>query len=262
MRIRCGIAYILAFALCLGLAACAPVSTDDAPTTTTTTTTTITTTTTTTTKATTTTTKQVASSTTQAVVLDPAYSRLLLVNADNPIPSDYGKGNLVSIDKKYINGSLNQVDKGIHPYLMAMLKAAWADGVRLYVRSPYRSYNTQKYLFNNKVQRVIKAGTPADQAEAVAARAVARPGTSEHQTGLAIDFNIADSEFEQMPAYGWMKEHAEEYGFIMRYPKDKTDITGVMYESWHWRFVGINVAKEINDLGVTLEEYLDIKKAG
>ncbi len=141
------------------------------------------------------------------------------------------------------------------------MKAAWADGVQLYVRSPYRSYNTQKYLFNKKVQRVINAGTPADQAEAVAAQAVARPGTSEHQTGLAIDFNIADSEFEQMPAYGWMKEHAADYGFIMRYPKDKIDITGVMYESWHWRFVGINVAKEINTLGVTLEEYLALKNA-
>lgn len=263
MRIRYGIAYILTFTLCLGLVSCAPVSTDDMPTTTTITTTTPTIATTTTTITTTTTTKQVASSATQAsVALDPNFSQLLLVNADNPIPSDYGKANLVSVDKKYINGSLNQVDKAIYPYLMAMLKAAWADGVKLYVRSPYRSYSTQKYLFNNKVQRVIKSGTPAAEAEAVAARAVARPGTSEHQTGLAVDFNIADSEFEQLPAYGWMKEHAEDYGFIMRYPKDKIDITGVMYESWHWRFVGINVAKEINDLGVTLEEYLDIKKAG
>lgn len=218
---------------------------------------TTTTTTTTTTVATTTTTKKPTTTTAQPMVLDPNYSRLLLVNEANPISADFNKsGDLVSVDKQYINGSLNQVDKGMYPYLMALLQAAKADGVALYVRSPYRSYSTQKMLFQNKVNRVINGGTPAEEAEAVAARAVARPGTSEHQTGLAVDFNIADSQFESMPAFGWMKEHAEDYGFILRYPKDKTEVTGIMYESWHWRFVGINTAKEMNRLGLTLEEYV------
>lgn len=251
-------------AVCVTASACAKVPTviPVATTTTAALTTTTTTATTTTTTTTTTTKKATTTALPQPVVLDPAYSRLLLVNAEHPISADFNKkGDLVSLDKKYINGSLNQVDKGIYPYLIAMLDAARADGVKLYVRSPYRSYNTQKMLFTNKVNRVIKGGTPADQAEAVAARAVARPGTSEHQTGLAIDFNIADSEFEQMPAFGWMKEHAADYGFILRYPKDKTEVTGIMYESWHWRFVGINVAKEMNGLGVTLEEYLEQKQA-
>ena len=106
--------------------------------------------------------------------LDPTYQRLLLVNAKHPLPEDYDyEGNLTEVPKKYINGSLNEVDKDIYPYLKAMLDAAWADKVKLYVRSPYRSYSTQRYLFNRKVEKVINAGTPKDQAEAVAATAVA-----------------------------------------------------------------------------------------
>ncbi len=223
----------------------------------TTTTTVITTTTTMTVKSTISSKMPTTTALPQPIVLDPTYSRLLLVNAQNPIPADFNKdGDFATLDKKYINGSLNQVDKGIYPYVISLIEAARADGVTLYVRSPYRSYNTQSMLFKNKVNAVIEAGTPADQAEAVAARAVARPGTSEHQTGLAIDFNVASSTFENSPGFKWMKEHAEDYGFILRYPKDKTAITGIMYEAWHWRFVGINVAKEMNSLGLTLEEYL------
>ncbi len=203
-----------------------------------------------------------ASATTKALAetLDPTYERLLLVNADHPLPSDFDNtAELVTIEKQYLNGSLDKIDQGIYPYLMALLQDARAQGVSLYVRSPYRSYATQKTLFNNKVQRVIKAGTPADQAEAKAAQAVARPGTSEHQTGLAIDFNVASSTFEKSDAFQWMLKNAENYGFILRYPKNKTNVTGIMYESWHWRFVGINVAKEMNAMGVVLEEYLLLK---
>lgn len=238
-----------------------------APTTTTTlatTTTTVTTTITTAAPRTTTvaTTKKPAASPTKAPVykqedLDPEYSRLLLVNAENPLPADFDNTlDLKAIEKKYLNGSLNQIDKGVYPYVIAMVEAARADGVTLYVRSPYRSYNTQKYLFNNKVQKVIAAGTPKDQAESKAAQSVARPGTSEHQTGLAIDFNAASSSFATTPAFRWMKEHAADYGFILRYPSGKTEITGIVYEAWHWRFVGIRVAREIMQEGITLEEYL------
>ena len=104
-------------------------------------------------------------------------------------------------------------------------------------------------------------GLAKDKAEEEAAKTVARPGTSEHQTGLAIDFNVSSSEFDNSPAFKWMVKNAENYGFILRYPEDKTDITGIMYESWHWRFVGINTAKEINSLGLTLEEYLEEKSS-
>ena len=195
-----------------------------------------------------------------AYTLDASYSNLLLVNGDNPLPEDYDyTGNLTEIDQKYINGSLRQIDKNVYPYMQAMIEAAWADGVKLYVWSPYRSYDTQNMLFQKQVQRYINNGTPQSEAEAEAATVVARPGTSEHHTGLAADFNMASDDFENTAMYEWMQQHAAEYGFIMRYPADKTDITGVIYESWHYRFVGINSAQEINRLGMCLEEYVEFK---
>ena len=185
--------------------------------------------------------------------LDANYSRLLLVNAEYPLPDDYNYGwNLTKIEDKYHNGELNQIDAGIWPYMKAMIEAAWSDGVKLYVWSPYRSYNTQKMLFENRVKK--EGGD-----EAKAAQSVARPGTSEHNTGLCADFNMASSKFESTEMFTWMCGHAEDYGFILRYPQDRIDITGVKYESWHWRFVGINRAKEINNLNVTLEEYIELK---
>ncbi len=268
-RIAC---LLLSLLLFFSTAACtnntSPTTATEATTTVTTTVpttilTTVTTTTTTTVTTITTTTaatkvNAAPSPTKPAAVLDPAYERLLLVNATHTLTKDYdSQVELVEIPKKYINGSLRQIDKHIYPYVEAMIEAAKRDGVTLYVRSPFRSYNTQTTLFNNKVNNVIKAGTPKENAEAVAARSVARPGTSEHQTGLAIDFNTASSKFENTPAHKWMVKNAENYGFILRYPKDKTDITGIIYEPWHWRFVGINTAKEINRLGLTLEEYVD-----
>lgn len=186
--------------------------------------------------------------------LNADYSRLLLVNAENPLPDDYNYGyNLTQIEEKYHNGQLDRIDAGVWPYMKAMVEAAWKDNVDLKVWSPYRSYETQKMLFENRVKK--EGGD-----EAKAATAVARPGTSEHNTGLCADFNMASSRFENTEMFKWMCENAADYGFILRYPKDKIDITGVMYESWHWRFVGINRAKEINNLGVTLEEYIDLKK--
>ena len=186
--------------------------------------------------------------------LDANYSRLLLVNAEYPLPEDYNYGwNLTDIEEKYHNGQLDKIDAGVWPYMKAMVEAAWKDNVKLYVWSPYRSYDIQKMLFDNRVKK--EGGD-----EAKAALAVARPGTSEHNTGLCADFNMASSQFESTEMFTWMCENAEDYGFILRYPNDKTDITGVMYESWHWRFVGINRAKEINKLGLTLEEYIELKK--
>lgn len=185
--------------------------------------------------------------------LDANYSRLLLVNAEVPLPDDYKYGwNLTKIDAKYHNGGLDEIDAGVWPYMKAMIEAAWKDGVKLYVWSPYRSYATQKMLFDNRVKK--EGGD-----EAKAATAVARPGTSEHNTGLCADFNMASSKFESTEMFTWMCENAEDYGFILRYPENSIDITGVMYESWHWRFVGINRAKEINNLNVTLEEYIETK---
>lgn len=190
--------------------------------------------------------------------LDANYSELLLVNNSNPLPEDYDyEGKLTTIPDKYINGSLKQINKNVWPYMQAMIDAAREDGVMLYVWSPYRSYDIQNMLFKKQVDRCIAAGTPEDKAEAEAATVVARPGTSEHHTGLAADFNMADDKFETTEMYKWMQEHAADYGFIMRYSGEKQSITGVIHESWHYRFVGINTAKEINRLGMCLEEYVE-----
>lgn len=190
--------------------------------------------------------------------LDATYSNLLLVNGENPLPEDYDyEGNLTTIPDEYINGSLKQIDKNVWPYMKAMIDAARAEGVKLYVWSPYRSYSTQNMLFQNQVNRCIQNGTPADRAEAEAATVVARPGTSEHHTGLAADFNMASDKFETTEMFKWMQENAEDYGFIMRYSGEKQEITGVIHESWHYRFVGINTAKEMNRLDMCLEEYAE-----
>ena len=188
--------------------------------------------------------------------LDANYTKL--VNGEDPLPEDYDyEGNLTTIPDKYINGSLKQIDKDVWPYMQAMIEAAWADGVKLYVWSPYRSYSTQNMLFKKQVDRQIAKGVPADKAEDEAATVVARPGTSEHHTGLAADFNMADDKFETTEMYTWMQQHAADYGFIMRYSGEKQEITGVIHESWHYRFVGINAAKEMNRLNMCLEEYVE-----
>lgn len=190
--------------------------------------------------------------------LNAEFSNLLLVNGENPLPDDYDyEGNLIEIDSKYIGGSLTQFDKDVYPYLVAMIENAKKDGVSLRVWSPYRSYAIQKMLFDKQVNREIAKGTPAGKpAEDAAATVVARPGTSEHHTGLALDINMADDAFENTKEFNWLSEHAAEYGFILRYPKSKQDKTGVIYESWHYRFVGINEAKKIKASGLCLEEYL------
>lgn len=191
------------------------------------------------------------------VELDANFGRLLLINGEHALPDDYDtkvREYLVEIDPQYRNNNyVTQIHKDVYPYITAMVAAAQADGVDLRVWSPFRSYAIQNDLFQKQVNRV---GGDEEKAATV----VARPGTSEHNTGLCADFNMASDTFESTPMYTWMCENAEDYGFILRYPKDKQHITGVIYESWHWRFVGINNAKQINELGVTLEEFIEMKK--
>lgn len=194
--------------------------------------------------------------------LDANFSILLLVNDKNPLPEDYDyEGNLTTIPTNYINGMLNQIDKDVWNYMKAMIDAqreTQTDSKNwLYVRSPYRSYETQKMLFTNQINRNLNAGFSSEEAETKAATVVTRPGRSEHNTGFSADFNIAEDSFESTPMFTWMQEHAEEYGFVLRFPKDKQDKTGIVYESWHYRFVGINTAKEMNRLNMCLEEYVE-----
>ena len=190
------------------------------------------------------------------IELDANFGRLLLINGEHALPDDYDtkvREYLVEIDDEYRNNDyVTQIHKDVYPYITAMVAAAQKDGVNLQVWSPFRSYAIQNDLFQKQVNRV--GGD-----EVKAATVVARPGTSEHNTGLCADFNMASDAFESTEMYDWMCQNAQDYGFILRYPKSKQNVTGVIYESWHWRFVGINYAKEIKELGITLEEYVELK---
>ena len=130
-----------------------------------------------------------------------------------------------------------------------MQAAALKDGLRLDICSGFRSYSYQSTLYNNYVARDGKAAADTYSA---------RPGHSEHQTGLAMDINMASSAFDNTPAAKWLAAHCAEYGFIIRYPQGKQDITGYKYESWHVRYLGKQLAKEVTDSGLTLEEFLCI----
>ena len=147
--------------------------------------------------------------------------------------------------------------------LIQMVADCAAAGNDPFICSSYRTMEKQQYLYNNKIYRLIyEEGVDEESAPAIAARSVAVPGTSEHQLGLAadiIDYNFPylTSEQEEMPTQKWLMEHCWDYGFILRYPNDKSDITGIIYEPWHYRYVGVKAAQEIHELGLTLEEYLD-----
>lgn len=131
-----------------------------------------------------------------------------------------------------------------------------SSGYGLSVMSAYRSYSYQQTLFNNQVAKYASYGADAEK---MAAREVQYPGASEHQTGLCCDMhNIpsADTAFASQQAADWLKENSYKFGFILRYPEDKTDITGISFEPWHFRFVGRFHATRIHELGMCLEEYM------
>ncbi len=169
---------------------------------------------------------------------------LLLCNKYHLLKSNYVP-DLVNLGSKYGGG---QLQREAADYFVKMVDAAKKDGISLWNVSGYRSYYTQKSLYNNYVNRdgVAKADTYS-----------ARAGSSEHQTGLATDINTASSaaHFENTKEYEWLINNSYKYGFILRYLKDKTFITGYKYEPWHYRYVGEKVAKEINELNITYEEY-------
>ncbi len=194
------------------------------------------------------------------------YNRTVLVNYKNSLPQSEidNNPNLIVFPLSYKKGSEGEIyrklDKDMWPYLKAMMDAARADGIDIGVISAWRSYSTQRILFDDKVSRLKSQGYSQEAAEKEAATCIALPGTSEHHTGLAVDFNSTSQSFENTKTFAWLKKNAENYGFIMRYPSDKMDITGgIIYEPWHWRYVGINIAKEMNSLGMCYEEYCEYK---
>ena len=177
----------------------------------------------------------------QTLPSEPTYiNGILLANKRYPLPSTFAPG----------------VNEEAQNALNTMLAAAKKQGFDLVAFSGYRSFEYQTTLYNNYVNR--------DGVDA-ADRYSARPGYSEHQTGLAFDIGEKGKEdlwltdeFGETPAGQWLVAHASEYGFILRYPQNKEHITGYMYESWHFRYVGIEIAKEIKQREITLEEYLGV----
>jgi len=180
--------------------------------------------------------------------VDEPASLTALVNKYHPLPADYVP-ELELLPPGYTASQGARLRPEACAAFLRMADAAAEEGLRLYSASPYRSYAAQERVY----QRYA-----AQQGAEAADTYSARPGYSEHQTALALDINTASlsAHFENTPAYAWLVEHCAEYGFILRYPKDKGDITGIIYEPWHYRYVGHTAAKEIMEKGLCLEEYL------
>lgn len=157
------------------------------------------------------------------------------------------------------------VDERCYPELQEMLDDCRAEGLSPVICSAYRSRERQQDLFQQKVTDYLNIGYSDFQAEFEAAQVVARPGYSEHQLGLAMDIvdlnnQILDESQEQTAVQQWLMEHSWEYGFIMRYPPDKSEFTGIIYEPWHYRYVGREAAQIIYEQNFCLEEFITLLK--
>ncbi len=181
--------------------------------------------------------------------------QLILANPWNTLPENF------SVEtKSFHNG--HSVDRRIFDDLEMMLEAAKREGLSPIICSSYRTLEKQKSLFENKIGKYLSNGLTDQEAAVEAAKWVAVPGTSEHQTGLAVDivaksYQILDKEQENTLEQKWLMENSYKYGFILRYPENKSDLTGINYEPWHYRYVGKEAAKEIYENGICLEEYLN-----
>ncbi|MHC1723873.1 MAG: M15 family metallopeptidase [Aminipila sp.] len=175
---------------------------------------------------------------------------LILVNQKNYIPDKY-EMDLTELS----NGE--KVDSRIYPALQAMFDAARADGVYPYVADGYRTEEKQQQLLDDKIEAYQNEGHSKSEATKLAEQWVAIPGTSEHQLGIAVDINADTTRSSRDNVYEWLAENGYKYGFIKRYPTDKTEITGVINEPWHYRYVGKQAAHKIYSQGICLEEYID-----
>lgn len=201
-----------------------------------------------------------ASSEPQPQKIDPNDDwRLMLVNADHLLPEDYTFEKVVIEDNFTFDARAAQA-------LTEMLEAGRAAGYSLRIVSTYRTVERSDYLYTSKVSEYQALGYSEEDAAVEAARWVAPPRQSEHNAGLAIDVVSRDydqvygdlmHEFEDFPAFTWLSEHCAEFGFILRYPEDKQEITGITYEPWHYRYVGVEHAQKMQELDLCLEEYWD-----
>ncbi len=202
---------------------------------------------------------------------------LKLVNKENPVDALFVPSELVSVDSAYTTGGKSvMLEKKTAEAAIKMLDDMKAAGIsNVSITSGYRTYDYQQSLFNRYCTQEAMAHPDwsEEQVKAQVLTYSAAPGTSEHQTGLCMDLfttemeglwnygsetpsNPYDKGFAETEAYEWLCENAYKYGFILRFPKDKTSVTGYAYESWHYRYVGEGAAKKIYESGETLEEYL------
>lgn len=179
---------------------------------------------------------------------------LILTNAEYPVPEDY------EVELEAIPGTEQSVDKRIYEPLMAMIGDMKAQGLSPIVCSGYRTLDKQEKLFNRKVLSYVKAGHTKEESYNLARQTISIPGSGEHCLGLAVDFytrryHKLERAFEDTPESKWLVEHAQDYGFVMRYGENKTHITGIQYEPWHYRYVGVEAAKYMKDNELSLEEF-------
>ena len=188
------------------------------------------------------------------IKIDKNNWNLTVVNSGYRIPSDY-KPDLV-----YVCGSGERLDRKVAVQYEKMYKAAAKEGVYLTPCSGYRSYDLQERNYNRKVDYYKSQGYSTAQAKIKAATIIMPPGSSEHNLGYAMDILCVEEYFENSKQFKWLQKNAADYGFILRYPKDKQNITKVTYEPWHWRYVGVDAAKAMKSSGLTLEEYMGVNK--
>lgn len=176
--------------------------------------------------------------------------KLILVNSNNPIPSDY------EFDLLQLSNGI-YVDSRIYPDLQQMFDDARNDGIYPTVSEGYRTHEEQQRMMDDKINSFVAQGYSKREAKKLAKEWVAEPGKSEHELGLALDINADEKGFSSdWDVYDWLAENAYKYGFILRYPQDKEYITGIDHEPWHYRYVGKQAALEIYTQQITLEEYL------
>ncbi len=173
---------------------------------------------------------------------------LIVVNRWNEIPENYSV-TLIELD----NGQ--KVDSRIYPDLQEMFDAMRAEGIYPTVREGYRTAEEQQEVLEERIQRYMNEGYSRSRAERTAKKWVAVPGTSEHQLGIAVDINADKTRSTNDEVYTWLAKNAHNYGFILRYPLGKGDITGAEYEPWHYRYVGMEAAEKIFNNRICLEEY-------
>ena len=180
---------------------------------------------------------------------DISKNELMLTNKFYSLDNSYNSDNMVKISKQYSYGNNQMLTQETYNAFIKMFKAAKKEDLTLIINSSYRSYEDQEEIYNEYLD---------NRGEEAANKIAAKAGFSEHQTGMAIDIQTYGSNaktFEEFDEFKWLKDNAHKYGFILRYPKDKEYLTGYEYESWHYRYVGIEVATYIYENNITFDEY-------